>query len=209
MLRDFAPQVPLIARVNRAQTVKRLYQVGTDFALSIGQVAGQLLAHQMLGEEYVNIEPTVKIIKVDGSSFAGRHPLHTALRGRGDVLVVALERGEAVVVEFGADFRVAAGDALYLCGAPDALDACCVQYPELRQRPLRRPDERATSTAARSCASTGSGTCRRKRTRRARSPPSSGSCLDSADVKASNRRAVRFKEEFLAPRRPTARTREA
>jgi voltage-gated potassium channel len=135
MLRDFAPQVPLIARVNRAQTVKRLYQVGTDFALSIGQVAGQLLAHQMLGEEYVNIEPTVKIIKVDGSSFAGRHPLHTALRGRGDVLVVALERGEEVVVEFGADFRVAAGDALYLCGAPDALDACCVQYPELRQRP--------------------------------------------------------------------------
>jgi voltage-gated potassium channel len=135
VLRDFAPQVPLIARVNQAQTVKRLYQVGTDFALSIGQVAGQLLAHQMLGEEYVSLEPTVKIIKVDGSSFAGQHPLRTALRGRGDVLVVALERGEDVVVEFAADFRVAAGDALYLCGAPDALDNCCIEFPGLRLRP--------------------------------------------------------------------------
>ena len=135
VVRDFAPQVPLIARVNQAQTVKRLYQVGTDFALSIGQVAGQLLAHQMLGEEYVSIEPMVKIIKVDGSSFAGQHPLHTDLRGRADVLVVALERRGGVVVEFGDEFRIAQGDALFLCGAPDTLDACCAKFPELRARP--------------------------------------------------------------------------
>jgi voltage-gated potassium channel len=135
VVRDFAPQVALVARVNQAQTVKRLYQVGTDFALSIGQVAGQLLAHQMLGEEYVSLEPTVKIVKVDGSSFAGQHPLHTGLRGRADVLVVALERGTAVVVEFGDDLRIAAGDALFLCGAPDAFDACFAEFPELRPRP--------------------------------------------------------------------------
>ncbi len=134
VVRDFAPDVPLIARVNQAQTVKRLYQVGTDFALSIGQVAGQLLAHQMLGEEYVSLEPMVKIVKVDGSSFAGRHPLDTSLRGRSDVLVVALERDDEVVVEFDDEFRVAAGDALFLCGAPDALDACFEAFPEIRLR---------------------------------------------------------------------------
>jgi len=134
VVRDYAPQVPLIARVNQAQTVKRLYQVGTDFALSIGQVAGQLLAHQMLGEEYVSIEPTVKIVKVDGSSFAGQHPLHTELRVRADVLVVALERGDKVLVEFNDEFRIATGDALFLCGAPDALDACFGKFPDLRAR---------------------------------------------------------------------------
>ncbi len=138
VVRDFAPQVPLIARVNQALTVKRLYQVGTDFALSIGQVAGQLLAHQMLGEEYVSLEPTVKIVKVDGSAFAGQHPLRTDLKGRADALVVALERKGAVVVEFGDDFRVAAGDALYLCGAPDALDACFDEFPQLRPKPPER-----------------------------------------------------------------------
>jgi Trk K+ transport system NAD-binding subunit len=135
VVRDFAPQVPIVARVNRAQTVKRLYQVGTDFALSIGQVAGQLLAHQMLGEEYVSLEPTVKIVKVDGSAFAGRHPLRTPLRGRADVLVVALERGGAVVVAFDDDFRIENGDALYLCGAPAALDASFDAFTELRSRP--------------------------------------------------------------------------
>jgi len=138
VVRDFAPQVPLVARVNQAHTVKRLYQVGTDFALSIGQVAGQLLAYQLLGEEYVSLEPTVKIVKVDGSSLAGQHPLHTRLRGRADVLVVALERGTAVVVEFDDAFRIAAGDSLFLCGAPSALDACFGEFPALRPRPPAR-----------------------------------------------------------------------
>ena len=88
----------------------------------------------MLGEEYVSLEPTVKIVKVDGSSFAGQHPLRTGLRERVDVLVVALERGTTVVVEFSDDFRIVAGDALFLCGAPDALEACFIECPELRSR---------------------------------------------------------------------------
>ena len=141
MVRDYAPHVVLIARVNLVQTVKRLYQVGTDFALSIGQVAGQLLAQQMLGEEYVSLEPTVKIVKVDGTSLAGQHPLRTKLRGRVNVLVVALERGASVVVEFSDELRIAADDALFLCGAPAALDACFSEFPELRPRPPTRDAE--------------------------------------------------------------------
>jgi len=150
VVRDFAPQVPLIARVNQAQTVKRLYQVGTDFALSMGQVAGQLLAHQMLGEEYVSLEPTVKIVKVDGTSFAGQHPLRSGLLGRDDVRVVALERGASVVVEFEDEHRIDRGDALFLCGAPAALDACFAGFPDLRPRPpaSTAADQPANSRAA-------------------------------------------------------------
>jgi Trk K+ transport system NAD-binding subunit len=135
VVRDFAPQVPLIARVNQAQTVKRLYQAGADFALSIGQVAGQLLAHQMLGEEYVSLEPTVKIVKVDGTSLTGQHPLRSSLRGRTDVRVVALERGPAVMVEFADGFQIEAGDAVFLCGAPGGLESCFIEFPDLRPRP--------------------------------------------------------------------------
>jgi len=134
VLRDFAPQVALIARVNQAQTVKRLFQVGTDFALSIGQVAGQLLANQLLGEEYVSLEPTLKVLKVDGAPFVGEHPLRTKLQKRDGLLVVALERNGSVVGEFGDALRIEAGDALFLCGAPDTLDACLNDVPRLRPR---------------------------------------------------------------------------
>lgn len=132
VVRDYAPEVPLIARVNQAQTVQRLYRVGTDFALSIGQVAGQLLAHQMLGEDYVSLEPMVKIIKVDASSLSGHHPLTSGIRECSGALVVALERAGEVLVDFPEDLRIAAGDALYLCAAPDALETCFTALPELR-----------------------------------------------------------------------------
>jgi Trk K+ transport system NAD-binding subunit len=134
VVRDFAPQIPLIARVNRAQTVKRLYQAGTDFALSIGQVSSQLLAHQLLGEEYVSVEPMVKIVKVDGSPFTGEHPLHTGLRDSALVLVVALQRDDMIVVDFSEACRIQEGDALYLCGPPDALEDCFRAFPDLLLR---------------------------------------------------------------------------
>lgn len=135
VLRDVAPHVALIARVNQAQTVKRLFQVGTDFALSIGQVSGQLLANQMLGEEYVSLEPTLKVITADGSPFIGEHPLRTKLQKREGVLVVALERETSVVAEFGDDLRIEPGDTLFLCGAPDAIEACLTDFPQMRTRP--------------------------------------------------------------------------
>jgi Trk K+ transport system NAD-binding subunit len=141
VVRDYAPLVPLVARVNQAQTVKRLYRAGTDFALSIGQVAGQLLAHQMLGEDYVSLESMVKIVKVDGTSLASQHPRYIAQRGCADVLVVAVERGATVIVEFDDAFRIEAGDFLFLCADPNALDSCFVEFPEIRLQPPVRSGE--------------------------------------------------------------------
>jgi Trk K+ transport system NAD-binding subunit len=53
IFKDLAPNVPVIARVNRAENVERIYAAGADFALSISQVSGQLLAWRLLGKESV------------------------------------------------------------------------------------------------------------------------------------------------------------
>lgn len=47
-VRDYAPEVPLIVRVLRAPNTARLYRSGADFAISVGQVAGQILAYHLL-----------------------------------------------------------------------------------------------------------------------------------------------------------------
>jgi voltage-gated potassium channel Kch len=49
IVKDMAPDVPVIARVNQSENVERIHRAGADFALSISQVSGEMLAHRLLG----------------------------------------------------------------------------------------------------------------------------------------------------------------
>lgn len=121
IVKDLAPAVPVIARVNRADNVERIHRAGADFALSISQVSGQMLARRLLGEEAVSIDPQLKVKRVAAAGLAGRHPAELKVRERTGCSVVAVERGDEVVVDFGPEFRFDAGDAVYVCGDTGAV----------------------------------------------------------------------------------------
>jgi Trk K+ transport system NAD-binding subunit len=111
-----APDVPVIARVNRPENVERLHRAGADFALSISQVAGQLLARRLLGAEAVDVDAQLRLTKEP----AERHDwigqgISAAARLR--ATVVAVERGGQLLVSPHGDFRFAADDQVYLCTA--------------------------------------------------------------------------------------------
>jgi Trk K+ transport system NAD-binding subunit len=121
ILKDLAPDVPVIARVNRADNVERIHRAGAYFALSISQVSGQMLAKKLLGEEAFLIDPQLKVLKVSPDGLAGKHPADLDLRQRTGCSVVAVERGDEVLVEFGPDFRFRPEDTLYVCGSHGAV----------------------------------------------------------------------------------------
>ena len=129
VVREYAPAVPLIARVNLPKSVDLLYRLGADFVLSVSAVAGQMLAHKLIGEEYVSVEPQLKIVKINPAGLAGEHPWRTSIREQTRCHLVAVERAGTVHVEFKDDFRIEQGDALYLCGMPEALDDFFNQFP--------------------------------------------------------------------------------
>ncbi|MEO6194281.1 MAG: NAD-binding protein [Thermoanaerobaculia bacterium] len=121
ILKDLAPGVPVIARVNEAENVERIHRAGADYALSISQVSGQMLAKKLLGQESVAVDPQLKILKIVPDGLAGRHPASLAIRERTGCSVVAVERGDDVLVEFPAEFRFKPDDAVYICGSGDAV----------------------------------------------------------------------------------------
>ena len=121
ILKDLAPQVPVIARVNEAENVERIHRAGADFALSISQVSGQMLAKKLLGLETVAVDPQLKILKAVPDGFTGRHPSALSIRERTGCSVVAVERGNDVLVEFDRDFRFQPADAVYVCGSGGAV----------------------------------------------------------------------------------------
>ena len=119
--KEVAPTVPVIARVNRAENVERIHRAGADFALSISQVSGQILARRLLAEEAVSVDVQLKVLKTSADGLAGRHPSELEIRERTGASVVAVERAEEMVVEFDPEFRFEEDDTVYICGPADAV----------------------------------------------------------------------------------------
>jgi Trk K+ transport system NAD-binding subunit len=121
-VRDYAPEVPLIVRVLRASNTTRLYRSGADFAISVGQVAGQILAYHLLDEQAISVENRIKFSRLGAGTLAGAHPWRSEALDRTGAKVVAVERGPEVLVEFDDDFVVRPDDALFVCGSLQSLE---------------------------------------------------------------------------------------
>jgi Trk K+ transport system NAD-binding subunit len=122
VVRDYAPEVPLIVRVQRTRNTARLYRAGADFAISVGQVAGQILAFQLLGEQMVQVENRIKFIRQHAGAVVGKHPWRSEDLDRTGAKIVAVERAGDILVEFDPDFAVQAHDALFVCGSFNSLE---------------------------------------------------------------------------------------
>ncbi len=137
VVRDIAPDVPIIARVNRAREVARIRATGADFALSIGQVAGQLLGRQLFGEEFISLEPRMRLMQASAAGLGGLNPGSARIRERTGCSIVAIERHEELFVDFAGDFEIDPGDSIYLCGSEEAVDKYFGLFPEARSASAR------------------------------------------------------------------------
>jgi Trk K+ transport system NAD-binding subunit len=122
VVREYAPQVPLIVRVLRTRNTARIYRAGADFAISVGQVAGQILAYQLLDEQVVQVENRIKFVRMTAGSLIGRHPWGNVDLDKTGAKVIAVERDREVLVAFGEDFALQADDALFVCGSLNSLE---------------------------------------------------------------------------------------
>ncbi|WP_342618019.1 NAD-binding protein [Rhodoferax sp. GW822-FHT02A01] len=122
VVRDYAPQVPLIVRVQRTRNTARMYRSGADFAISVGQVAGQILAFQLLGEQALQVENRIKFARLHPGALSGRHPWRNEELDSTGAKVIAVERAGEIIVEFADDFVVQDDDALFVCGSLNSLE---------------------------------------------------------------------------------------
>jgi Trk K+ transport system NAD-binding subunit len=132
LVRDLSAEATIVAAARRAENVGRIRRAGADFALSVGQVAGQLLAFQLLGEEMVALEAEIKLVRTSAGELAGRNLVGARVRELTGCSVVAVERGDDVIGNFAPDFEVKAGDALYVTGTGPHIDRFFATYPGTR-----------------------------------------------------------------------------
>jgi Trk K+ transport system NAD-binding subunit len=122
VVREYAPEVPLIVRVLRTRNTARLYRAGADFAISVGQVAGQILAYQLLDEQVVQVENKIKFVRMTAGALIGRHPWGNEDLDKTGAKIIAVEREREVLVAFDDDFALRADDTLFVCGSLNSLE---------------------------------------------------------------------------------------
>ncbi len=120
VVRDFAPDVPIVACAALEENVKRIQKGGADFALSVSQVAEQLLAHHILGE-MVSQQAHIKLVKRTASSLAGLHPHDAAAVIDNQCRIIAVGQGESITLDIPLEFVLNDGDEIYICGTVERL----------------------------------------------------------------------------------------
>lgn len=133
VLRNLAPEAMIMAGVQQVENVARIHRAGADFALSMSQVAGQLLSYHLLGQSAVSLEGKIKIVATAAGNFVGRPLLKHWIRDRTGCSVVAVERGETIVVDFDETFEVQHGDIVYLSGTNETIQAYFRMFPATRE----------------------------------------------------------------------------
>jgi len=67
---------------------------------------------------------------VSAQGLEGHQPSELGIREKTGCSVVAVERDEQLLVEFGPDFRFAAQDAIYICGGLQATQKYSEIFPQ-------------------------------------------------------------------------------
>jgi Kef-type K+ transport system membrane component KefB/Trk K+ transport system NAD-binding subunit len=128
VIRDYAPDLPIIACVARDENVGRIQKAGADYALSMSQTAGQLLAHHVLGET-VSLQPRIKLVRLRPGQLAGSNPLAAKIRERTGCTIVAVERRDEILMDLAPSFTLREDDALYVCGTANAVNRYYDEFP--------------------------------------------------------------------------------
>jgi len=129
LVREAAPDVPIVARVNHDANVGRIHQAGADFALSLSQAAGRILAARLFRQEAVEIGAELRVVSIATQALAGRTAGELDLPERFACSVVAVERAGEVLTGLDADFRLEPADRLFVCGSRAATQRCQKAFP--------------------------------------------------------------------------------
>lgn len=138
VVRNLAPEVVILAGVVRVENVARIHRAGADFALSVGQVAGQLLAYHLLGQHVVSLEAEIKLVATSAAGLDTRRLPMAWIREHTGCSVVAVERGDQVIVELEEGFEVLDDDVVYLSGTSETISEYFKSFPDSMESPVPR-----------------------------------------------------------------------
>lgn len=128
VINEIAPEVEIIARADKADSISTLYQAGADFVLSLADVTGEILASELLelfGETggFLPADTEFEFTRIDGKPLDGQRLMDIDLRRKTGCTVVAVERDEELLSDIRGEFVIEEDDTLIVAGSKEAIES--------------------------------------------------------------------------------------
>lgn len=124
VVRDLAPEVEILARVEESTSVPKMHRAGADYVLSLATVTGRMAASTVLANrDVLSLDQQIEVVRTGVPRLAGRTIAEANVRGRTGCTVIAIEREDETVSDIGPDTRIAHGDELVIVGTDDGIHA--------------------------------------------------------------------------------------
>lgn len=122
VVRDLAPEIEIITRVEENQNISKTYRAGADYVLSLATVTGRMSTSYLLDDrDRLSVDQQVEVRRLDAPKLDGQTVASANIRERTGCTVIAIERGDETQIEIGPDTTLTAGDRLIVVGTDDGL----------------------------------------------------------------------------------------
>jgi Trk K+ transport system NAD-binding subunit len=113
---DLAPDVEVVARVENARSVTKMYRAGADYVLALSTITGRMLASALVDEQVLTPDLQIELVRTSAPAFDGTRLIELDVRARTGCTVLAAERDGELITDIDADFVVDADDTLIVAG---------------------------------------------------------------------------------------------
>lgn len=123
VLRHLNPDLEIVARANRTESVPNLYRAGADYVLALPTVTGRMIFSLLMQDEQALSPGTqFNVIRITAPQLAGQSLGEADVRARTGCTVVAAERDGQLLRDLGPDFVVQPTDRLVVAGSDESLN---------------------------------------------------------------------------------------
>lgn len=122
VVRDVSPRTEVIARVEEADSIQKMYRAGADYVLSLATVSGRMIASTVLeNEDVLSLDQRVEVVRTPAPELVGQTIGDASVRTESECTVVAVERDGDVHLDIGPDVRIEPDDELVIAGTDDGI----------------------------------------------------------------------------------------
>lgn len=124
VIRDISPNVAVVVRANRVESVRKFYHAGANHVLSLAAVSGRLLASNILrSDEVLTYDNRVRLVRRSPGALAGQPLQDMALRERTGCTAIGVHRADGPLdTDPPLDMELEPDDALIIAGTDPNLE---------------------------------------------------------------------------------------